>query len=62
MSEEPNEVPKLTFVMQIVYIIIAVTAWYYPNADLTTSNGRPSTETSGDEAKVIADGVRMLMS
>lgn len=25
---------------QIVYIIIAVTTWYYPNAGLTTSNGR----------------------
>ena len=24
----------------IVYLIIAVTTWYYPNAELTTSNGR----------------------
>lgn len=59
--EVSKEGLKLTFVMQIVYIIIGVTAWYYPNADLTTSNGRSSTETSGDEAKMIAHGVRMLM-
>jgi len=48
--------------MQIVYIIVAVTAWYYPNADLTSSNGRSSTETGGDGAEVVARGIRMLMS
>ncbi|KAI1618399.1 Ca2+:H+ antiporter [Exophiala viscosa] len=46
----------------IVYIIVAVTAWYYPNADLTSSNGRSSTETGGDGAEVVARGVRMLIS
>jgi len=25
--------------MQIVYVIIAVAAWYYPNPDVATSNG-----------------------
>jgi Ca2+:H+ antiporter len=24
---------------QIVYVIIAVAAWYYPNPDVATSNG-----------------------
>jgi Ca2+:H+ antiporter len=24
---------------QIVYVIIAVAAWYYPNPDIATSNG-----------------------
>ena len=26
-------------VRQIVYVIIAVAAWYYPNPDVATSNG-----------------------
>ncbi|KAK5230160.1 hypothetical protein LTR72_001695 [Exophiala xenobiotica] len=43
----------------LVYIIIAVTAWFYPNSELTTSNGRSSTET-GTEA--LSPAARMLMS
>jgi Ca2+:H+ antiporter len=44
---------------QLVYIIIAVTAWFYPNSELTTSNGRSSTET-GTEA--LSQAAKMLMS
>ena len=43
--------------LQLVYVIIALTAWYYPNAELTTSNGR-SSEGNGTEALQVA---KMLM-
>jgi hypothetical protein len=43
--------------LQIVYIIIAVTAWFYPNTDLTTSNGRSAT----DAAEAVVRAAKMLM-
>ncbi|EXJ78105.1 Ca2+:H+ antiporter [Capronia epimyces CBS 606.96] len=46
----------------IVYIIIAVTAWYYPNSELTTSNGRSSTETTGEGTEALVKIARMMMS
>ncbi|KAL2444479.1 Vacuolar cation/proton exchanger 2 [Exophiala dermatitidis] len=46
----------------IVYIIIAVTAWYYPNAELTTSNGRASTETAGEGTEALVNAAKLLMS
>ncbi|EXJ88484.1 Ca2+:H+ antiporter [Capronia coronata CBS 617.96] len=46
----------------IVYIIIAVTAWYYPNAELTSSNGRASTESGGEGTEALASIAKMLMS
>jgi hypothetical protein len=32
-------VPKSLTFSQIVYLIIAVAAWYYPNPDVATTNG-----------------------
>lgn len=43
--------------LKVVYVIIAVTAYYYPNAELTTSNGRASAE--GGET--VEHAIRMLM-
>ena len=34
--------------IQIVYIIIALTSWYYPNAELATSNGNTATAGGGE--------------
>ncbi|ETI25722.1 calcium/proton exchanger [Cladophialophora carrionii CBS 160.54] len=49
----------------IVYIIIALTAWYYPNAELTTSNGRSGgTESDGGEGtgtEALVHVAKMLM-
>lgn len=47
---------------QLVYIIIAVTAWFYPNSELTTSNGRPSTETGTEGTEALLQAAKMLMS
>jgi Ca2+:H+ antiporter len=41
----------------LVYLIIALTAYYYPNAELTTSNGTTST-TNANGAEAAA---RMLL-
>jgi Ca2+:H+ antiporter len=32
-------VPRSLMISQIVYLIIAVAAWYYPNPDVATTNG-----------------------
>jgi hypothetical protein len=48
--------------VQLVYVIVALTAWYYPNAELTTSNQRSESgggEESGTEALVSV--AKMLM-
>lgn len=39
----------------MVYLIIALTAWYYPNAELTTTNGVTNSAEGGAEA------VKMLL-
>jgi len=41
---------------QIVYLIITVTTWYYPNGDEITSNGGANT---GTEALAVARNPRM---
>ncbi|KAK6383473.1 hypothetical protein LTS17_002765 [Exophiala oligosperma] len=47
----------------MVYIIIALTAWYYPNAELTTSNGRtPATESGGEGTEALLQAAKMLMT
>ncbi|KIX01599.1 calcium/proton exchanger [Rhinocladiella mackenziei CBS 650.93] len=47
----------------IVYIIIAVTAYYYPNAELTTSNGRATTEGTGEGTEALIHvAAKMVMS
>lgn len=50
---------------QIVYVIIAITAWYYPNAELTTSNSRFGAGGSGSGggeavAHLVATARRLL--
>ena len=39
---------------QLVYVIVAVSAWYYPNAELTQSNGRFG---QGNEASGTAEAI-----
>ncbi|OAP63193.1 calcium/proton exchanger [Fonsecaea erecta] len=48
----------------IVYAIIALTAWYYPNSELTTSNGSSEgTQSSGGEStEALVHVVKMLMA
>ncbi|OAL34043.1 calcium/proton exchanger [Fonsecaea nubica] len=48
----------------IVYVIVAVTAWYYPNAELTTSNGASGgTNSSGGEGtEALVHVAKMLMA
>ncbi|KAJ9615297.1 hypothetical protein H2200_001372 [Cladophialophora chaetospira] len=46
----------------LVYIIVALTAWYYPNAELTTSNGRPvASEGGGEGTEKLVQVAKMLM-
>ena len=46
---------------QIVYVIIAMTAWFYPNAELTTSNGSGGSNTGGELAKrMVEAGTRFM--
>lgn len=40
--------------MQIVYLIIAITAWYYPNAANATSNGSSPVVAATTEATAAA--------
>ncbi|KIY03629.1 uncharacterized protein Z520_00320 [Fonsecaea multimorphosa CBS 102226] len=48
----------------LVYVIVAVTAWYYPNAELTTSNGSSGgTQSSGGEGtEALVSVAKMLMT
>ncbi len=57
---ELKEVLLLTRIMQMVYIIVALTAWYYPNAELTTSNQR-SSEGGGEGTEALVHVAKMLM-
>lgn len=47
--------------LQLTYAIIALTTWYYPNAELTTSNGGNAAGASGEHQKrmlQMATGMR----
>ena len=44
---------------QLVYVIVAVSAWYYPNAELTQSNGRFG---QGNEASGTAEAIRYAVA
>lgn len=40
---------------QIVYVIIAIASWYYPNPDVATSNGIEGLATAADPKNVTID-------
>ncbi len=43
------------FTDQIVYVIIAIASWYYPNPDVATSNGLQGLAAAADPRNVTID-------
>lgn len=49
-------------VNQIVYVIIAIASWYYPNPDVATSNGLEGLTGSGQNVTIDAEVLKSLLA
>ena len=47
---------------QIVYVIIAIASYYYPNPDVATSNGLEGLAASGQNVTISAAALQELLA